>query len=90
MIRVTEVETGAIFKYTEYSINITVSSLHPAYTYKFTVAAYTVGLGPYSAPFSITLKEDGLYSVALPNLKHNNYFYTCSSKWFSTAVVWCF
>ena len=55
----TEQETGIVYMYTEYSTYITVQSLHPAYTYEFTIAAYTVGLGPFSNSFNITLAEEG-------------------------------
>ena len=58
-INVIEIETGLTFQHTAYSTSITVSSLHPAYTYEFTVAAYTVGLGPFSFPFNITTDEEG-------------------------------
>ena len=58
LIRVTEIETGTVLQYTEYSQNIFVTSLHPAYTYEFTISAFTVGLGPFSAPFNITTAEE--------------------------------
>ena len=58
-IRITELETGNVYQYTRYTTHITLFTLHPAYTYLFQVAAYTVGLGPYSEYFNITLAEDG-------------------------------
>lgn len=60
VIRITEQETGMIFEYTENSENITVTSLHPAYTYEFTIAAFTVGLGPFSKSLIITMDEEGI------------------------------
>ena len=60
-VKVTEVETGTVFQYTEYSNYITLSSLHPAYTYEFTIAAFTVALGPFSQTFDITTAEEGGY-----------------------------
>ena len=63
VIGVTEVETGIVYQYTEYSTYITVLSLHPAYTYQFSIAAYTVGLGPFSEFFNITLAEEGLFNL---------------------------
>ena len=59
VIRITELETGNVYQYTRYTTHITLFTLHPAYTYLFQVAAYTVGLGPYSEYFNITLAEDG-------------------------------
>ena len=45
---------------THYSNNtlLTVNNLHPYYTYKCSVAAFTVGLGPYSAILTVQLDED--------------------------------
>ena len=37
----------------------TVSDLHPFYTYRCTVAAETIGLGPFTAEQSIEMPEDG-------------------------------
>ena len=39
------------------------SDLHPAYTYRFTVAAVTVGIGPYSDPAITTMPEDGMHTL---------------------------
>ena len=40
--------------------SLSVGSLHPDYTYTYSVAAATsVGMGPYSAFFSTRLPEDG-------------------------------
>ena len=58
-VSIVEVETGSIFQYTSYTTTLTIQSLHPAYTYQYRIAAYTVGLGPYSDPFFITTAEDG-------------------------------
>ena len=61
IIILTELETGIVYQYTKYSTNIIITSLHPAYTYEFTIAAFTVGLGPYSEPLNITLGEEGMF-----------------------------
>ena len=58
-VSLVEVETGSIFQYTSYTTTLTIQSLHPAYTYQYRIAAYTVGLGPYSDPINITTAEDG-------------------------------
>lgn len=36
-----------------------VQNLFPFHTYMFTVAAETVGIGPYSSELAVTLSEDG-------------------------------
>ena len=58
-IIVIEVETGYTYNYTSYSTTLSLTQLHPAYTYQCSIAAYTVALGPYSEPFNVTTAEDG-------------------------------
>ena len=41
---------------------LTVSGLHPFYTYTFSVAGITTGVGVYSEGLTVTLPEDGQYS----------------------------
>lgn len=63
-LTITEVETGMITNYTALGTqSYTVTSLHPFYTYLCTVAAYTIGLGPYTAPISIQMPETCEYSA---------------------------
>ena len=57
-IIVNEIETGHVHNYTSYSASLSLTHLHPAYTYQCSIAAYTVALGPYSEPFNITTAED--------------------------------
>ena len=59
LINVVEVETGAVTNYTSLSTTYYISPLHPAYTYQCTVAAYTVGLGPFSNYIVVTTAEHG-------------------------------
>ncbi|XP_019848636.1 PREDICTED: phosphatidylinositol phosphatase PTPRQ-like [Amphimedon queenslandica] len=58
IIRIIEVETDVTSEYTSYTTVISLSSLHPAYTYYCSIAAYTVALGPFSIQFNITTDED--------------------------------
>ena len=37
-----------------------ITSLIPSFTYHFSVAAYTVGVGPYNSPVVITMPESGM------------------------------
>lgn len=57
LITVVEVETGVVKNYTSQSTTYYISPLHPAYTYQCTVAAYTVGLGPFSNITVVTTAE---------------------------------
>jgi hypothetical protein len=57
-VNITEVETGRIFFLRSTTTSITVRSLHPYYTYRCTISAYTVGVGPYTTIFSIRTPED--------------------------------
>ena len=59
VIRVTEIETGMVFQYTSTSTSYSLQSLHPAYTYRYEIAASTtIGLGPFSTPISIITDEE--------------------------------
>ena len=62
---VTEVETGATMTLFTEATSLTVTSLHPYYTYSCTVAAETTGLGPFSYPVEIQLPESGMYVFAI-------------------------
>lgn len=60
-ITITERETGLEFHYLSASSMLTIPSLHPAYLYEWSVAAFTrIGRGPFSFPLSrIQTLEDG-------------------------------
>lgn len=58
-VNIVEIDTGDTFTVTSNVTNLAVTSLHPAYTYECSIAAYTVAIGPYSEPFNITTDEDG-------------------------------
>ena len=58
-INMTEVNTGRQFQVVSTTTSIAVSSLHPDYTYRWTVAAFTIGLGPFSTSETISTPEDG-------------------------------
>ena len=52
-------ETGSSFQLTTGINAVNVSTLNPFYTYSITVAAVTIGSGPYGLPLSIKTPEDG-------------------------------
>ena len=41
--------------------NTVIGPLHPFYTYKFSIAAYTVDVGPFTSPVSLKMPESGSY-----------------------------
>ena len=67
IIHVIEVETGLVTQYTSYTSYLTLSSLHPAYTYVCSIAAFTVALGPFTIELNVTTNEEGIQYV-LANL----------------------
>ena len=58
-INITELETGREFQMVSSTTSISVSSLHPYYTYQWAVTAFTVGEGPFSTVQSIVTPQDG-------------------------------
>ena len=63
-IILTESETGVITYYTiQNSLQTTLTDLHPYYNYQVTVAAITIGLGPYSTEATVQLPEAGLIII---------------------------
>lgn len=57
-ITITEQETGHVSYYSTSLLYISISHLHPFYTYKCTVAAVTIGVGPITS-LIIQMPEDG-------------------------------
>ena len=60
IINITEVDTGSHLQLETTNLFVVANNLHPYYQYKCTVAAETVGLGPFSTAVSIILPEDGI------------------------------
>lgn len=58
IIKATEMETGNRFSWESFTTSIEVPTLHPYYTYQFTVAAYTVAVGPYTNPVNFRTHPD--------------------------------
>ena len=61
---VTEVPTGRWWSLIAVDTTVTFISFHPYYNYSCIVAAYTVGLGPFSQPFFVTTNEEGERNVS--------------------------
>ena len=58
-INITNSITGTV-KITETGTTAIITSLIPSFTYHFSVAAYTIDLGPYNLPVVITMPENGM------------------------------
>ena len=58
VIRIIEADTSTTTTYTSNTTQLTLNDLHPHYTYKCSVAAETVGVGPYTADLTVQLDED--------------------------------
>ena len=56
-IQTLEVATGALTYWNASLLNFTVESLHPYYEYQVSVAAATVGLGPFSPEMIVIMPE---------------------------------
>ena len=63
VVDVTETETGRFWTFFAVDQSINVGSLHPFYHYEGTVAAYTIGTGPYTETVIVQTEEAGKSSV---------------------------
>jgi len=54
-----ENETSTTTDYTTTHTNLSISNLHPAYTYIFRISAVTVIAGPFSESITVTALEAG-------------------------------
>ena len=70
-INVSVAETGSSFQLTAGINAVSISALHPFYTYIITVAAVSIGPGPYGLTLSIQTPEDGkgITKILWPVLK---------------------
>ena len=59
-MNVTEIETGQHVQRAVTTMSVVIATLHPFYTYSWTVTAVTVGEGPYSPSSTVTTPEDGI------------------------------
>ena len=58
-VSVLELDTGSRRSQVAFASPLVVQSLHPHYTYHFSVSAHTVGTGPFSAIQVIRTPQDG-------------------------------
>ena len=59
-INISVAETGSVLQLTSQTTALNISGLHPYYTYTITVAAVTIGPGPYGVAVIIRMPEDGM------------------------------
>ena len=80
VIQILEIETGTLTTETSNVTQVTLDGLHPFYSYICRIAAETIDLGPFSAPITVQLNEDGkcynnglrlYYSVVHLNINSN-------------------
>lgn len=62
-VKVHEMETSQLRMYSTVNSFITVQSLHPFYTYRCAVSAFTVATGPFANFSVVMLPEDGKFSL---------------------------
>ena len=72
IVNLTEEETGRKFHFETELITLNLTSMHPFYHYSWSVAAYTVGIGPYSNPLTVQMPEDSTFLFPM----QNSYFKT--------------
>ena len=63
-----ETDTGREYNYTVFATNLTVTELHPYYTYSCSVSPVTVKPGPFSSPVFITTPEDGEFDFIIASM----------------------
>ena len=59
MVTLQETNTGTTLYYNVTNTEITVSSLHPYYSYECRIAAVTVSMGPFSISLTVKTKQAG-------------------------------
>ena len=59
-VNLDEVDSSERLTYSTTNTFITVQSLHPFYTYRCGVSAFTVDTGPFTNFTEVTLPEDGI------------------------------
>ena len=59
VVNVTEVQTAYVLEFTANTTGLSITSLHPAYTYEIAVSAATIGPGPFSPALTLQTAEAG-------------------------------
>ena len=83
-ISVLELDTGRQHNRVAYATSFVIQSLHPSYSYHFSVSAHTVQSGPYSAVQVLQIPEDGKNFSCTDQIMVE--FPPHSSQWIPTVV----
>lgn len=70
IVHVRNIEGDSFQVYSSLKQELTISSLHPYNGYECSVAAVTVGHGPFSTPVPVRTLQDGKYIVSTLVLPH--------------------
>ena len=65
-ITVMAADTGERLQHVSVYNSTIIGPLHPFYTYKFSIAAHTVDVGPFTTPVILKMPEAGKKSYRLP------------------------
>ena len=63
LINATAWESGEYYEWMSDTMSLVISSLHPHYHYNLSVAANTIGLGPFSDNYTVLMPQDGKYNL---------------------------
>lgn len=74
IVNLTEEETGGEFHFETELTAFNQTSLHPFYHYSWTIAAYSVGIGPYSNPLTVQMPEDSMSCFSTQNNSFQSVF----------------
>ena len=58
-VHITGVNSGEDIDLTAHDLQLLVTDLHPFYSYEFSVAAFTIAVGPFSDPVVLQMPEAG-------------------------------
>ena len=59
VVNVSELQTENIFQFIANATTLTITPLHPAYTYEIAISAATIGPGPFSPTLTLRTDEAG-------------------------------
>ena len=90
-INITEADTGRKTQMTSLGTSLSVPSLHPFYIYWFSVAAYTVDLGPFTEPLMLQMPQDGTNKMNSDTTTLHSYINICfiNSSQLSSKQLHC-
>ena len=79
-MNLTEVISGTRMHLDTTTTSIAIPLLHPYYVYEYTVAAYTVSVGPYSSVNRVQMPEDGEFIIIIKIVSYTPRFSALREK----------